>query len=320
MSFRPRRWLIALLLVAALLWTLPWLLPLGFEPQRLPERPFADSRWLELPQARLHAQHWIPEGPARGRILLVHGFAGSSFSWREIAGPLREGGFELLAVDLPAFGYSTRAPVEASDAQLLRATIAAVWPEREDPLLAMGHSMGADPVYRLALEPPPGLDAVVLVGGAPLFRGRAQTGTAAYLLRLPPARRAVEVYASWRLLNAERIGMLLASAYGVEPDDAAVAGYLAPLQIEGSTAAILRRMLAPRPGLAHDPSAAPRAPKAEVVLIWGENDRWVPVSRGQEALSRIEGARLEVLPGLGHNPMETAPSQFLQRLPERWRP
>jgi pimeloyl-ACP methyl ester carboxylesterase len=39
-------------------------------------------------------------GPA---VLLIHGWAASSFTWRKVYGPL-SAGFHVVAVDLPGFG------------------------------------------------------------------------------------------------------------------------------------------------------------------------------------------------------------------------
>jgi pimeloyl-ACP methyl ester carboxylesterase len=38
-----------------------------------------------------------------------------------------------------------------------------------------------------------------------------------------------------------------------------------------------------------------------VTVIWGEDDPWIPLERGQ-ALARAAGTTLRPLPGLGHLP------------------
>ena len=40
--------------------------------------------------------------------------------------------------------------------------------------------------------------------------------------------------------------------------------------------------------------------KASTLLIWGEDDRIVPLSSGRRYQSLIPGSRLEVIPGCGH--------------------
>jgi pimeloyl-ACP methyl ester carboxylesterase len=45
---------------------------------------------------------------ALGNILLIHGLGGSTFSFRNNAEALSSAGYNVIAVDLPAFGYSDR--------------------------------------------------------------------------------------------------------------------------------------------------------------------------------------------------------------------
>jgi pimeloyl-ACP methyl ester carboxylesterase len=44
------------------------------------------------------------------------------------------------------------------------------------------------------------------------------------------------------------------------------------------------------------------------LLIWGEEDRIIPVTHGYAAHDAVPGSRLEVLPGVGHFPHVEAPT------------
>jgi pimeloyl-ACP methyl ester carboxylesterase len=48
-----------------------------------------------------------------------------------------------------------------------------------------------------------------------------------------------------------------------------------------------------------------------VLLLWGEQDRMIPASHGQDWLAVLPRAELVVLPGLGHVPQEEAPEVSL---------
>jgi pimeloyl-ACP methyl ester carboxylesterase len=39
---------------------------------------------------------------------------------------------------------------------------------------------------------------------------------------------------------------------------------------------------------------------ATTLVVWGEDDPWIPVERGRELARRIPGAGLELLPAAGH--------------------
>ena len=50
------------------------------------------------------------------------------------------------------------------------------------------------------------------------------------------------------------------------------------------------------------------------LLIWGEEDRIIPVAHGHAAHDAVPGSRLEVLPGVGHFPHVEAPTAVVDIL------
>ena len=50
------------------------------------------------------------------------------------------------------------------------------------------------------------------------------------------------------------------------------------------------------------------------LLIWGEQDRIIPVAHGRAAHDAVPGSRLEVLPGVGHFPHVEAPTAVVDIL------
>lgn len=55
---------------------------------------------------------------------------------------------------------------------------------------------------------------------------------------------------------------------------------------------------------------------APSLVIWGEDDPWIPVERGVELSERIPGARLERLPGAGHLVQVDRPDELARLLGE----
>jgi pimeloyl-ACP methyl ester carboxylesterase len=54
--------------------------------------------------------------------------------------------------------------------------------------------------------------------------------------------------------------------------------------------------------------------RCPVRILWGEEDRWIPVERGRELASRIPGSRLTVVPRAGHLLQEDAPEAIVTAL------
>lgn len=54
--------------------------------------------------------------------------------------------------------------------------------------------------------------------------------------------------------------------------------------------------------------------RCAVRIIWGEQDRWIPVERGRELARRIAGSSLRIVPDAGHLVQEDAPEAVVAAL------
>lgn len=50
------------------------------------------------------------------------------------------------------------------------------------------------------------------------------------------------------------------------------------------------------------------------MILWGEDDPWIPLARGRALHKLMPGARFETIPGAGHMPQLETPETVLQRL------
>jgi pimeloyl-ACP methyl ester carboxylesterase len=294
----------AVLLLAAVA---PYLLPLQNSREPLPAQPFPNSAGIEVGGVRLHVRTWLPDaeiGDGACAFLLIHGFAGSTFSWRELAPRLAARGHVVLAVDLPSFGYSERRNWALEDGEALWRLLEATRPGARWCLI--GHSMGARVAAAVASRHPERIDAVVYLGGWPLSRVRPglRQRLAVRLLRLPSVQRWASVVADRSQFNEARFAHLLESAYGRPPTADEVAGYLAPMRVRGTVPAVLERMTQARSEV--DEAAIARLP---TLLLWGAEDAWVPVAVAERTRERFPAFALLRLPGSGHVPMETHPEE-----------
>lgn len=288
-------------LLVALALLLPYLVPM---PERRPlpaeASPFANGRILGVCGTQLHTRQWAPAAPAPGRVVLIHGFAGSTYSWRHTAPALAQSGFHVDAVDLPPYGYGARV---APDRPISECLVEALQLEQEvGPLIIIGHSMGAAVAARVAQQLPTGRTHLVLVDGG-LGEGNRRASPAAALLRFPPVARWTEVAAHHVMLRRPRLADMLASAYGRPPSDEEVEAYRAPLLLAGTAPAVVSQR-APDVPLDRD-----RLPES-MLIVWGEDDTWVPIRVGERTREQLPRAQWTVIPGAAHNPMETHPERF----------
>lgn len=268
------------------------------------ERPFQNSEFLEVDGVTIHYRQWIPD-QAEGFILLVHGLGGSTFSWRYNVESLLGAGFHVLAVDLPAFGYSDRQRglihSQENRSLWLWNLLDAVAPEA---LLwhLMGHSMGGGSITAMAIKEPERVSSLIYIAGAVENRSPRKWSR---ILRYPPFAQVFSVVARTIFLRERMIERALTSAYGIEPSRDAIAGYLDPLQLRG-TATAFGDLVSSASNVSIEELKELMIP---ALLLWGEDDSWVPLSQGESLKENLSMAQLLVIEESGHCPQETHPQE-----------
>jgi pimeloyl-ACP methyl ester carboxylesterase len=247
-------------------------------------------------------------------VLFFHGYADSADTWRLCLAELARRGRRAIAVDLPGFGAADRLRSQPILAQLdaFAGAAADYLAGKSDPVLAVGNSLGGCVALRLAERRSDRLSGVVAVSPAGLQMSRLlhlveRDPLLRTLLALPsPVPRAVlegavaRLYRSLAFAHPQAIDRAIVKAFTAHHRDrATVAGYLATAH----------RLL---PEL-RDPYRLHRISTA-VLVVWGDRDRLVFHRGAQRILDEVPGARLELMPGIGHCPQVEAPDRFTQLL------
>ncbi|HSK68320.1 MAG TPA: alpha/beta hydrolase, partial [Candidatus Limnocylindria bacterium] len=301
---------IALAAVLALLMGAPYLVPLSAPPALAAPGPFNNSATEVVRGTPFHFRTYAPQGAVSGKLLLVHGLGGSTFSFEEAAPALAAQGLLVVSVDLPGFGYSARDPaydhsqanrardvwalLDALDATLEPAFAAAPW-------FLGGHSMGGGTVAAMAMADAPRTRGLVLIDAALFETPRSEAAS------FPPVLRWTQVVLERFLINERNIARMLASAYGREPTAEQVQGYLAPLRLPGTARALRNFVLTSRN---EDPSRLAGL-GVPILAVWGSEDAWVPITELDRLRELVPEASAYIVQGAGHCPMETHPEEFV---------
>lgn len=270
-----------------------------------------NSHFVNIDGARVHFQEF--GDAAKPTLLLVHGYTASTYVWNTTAPKLAENGFRVIAIDLLGFGYSEKPSwfdysiesqarmisrfmnrlgigraviVGSSYGGAVAATLALDYPERVEKLVLVDAVCNDDlknhPILKLASVP--GLGEVItpfLVDSKTLMRFRMQ-GT------LAPENH--------HLITADRIDSV------VRP--------LAAADAHHSLLTTSRNWHATR--IEQDAHLI----NQQTLLIWGENDKVIPIRSGHKLHDAILNSRLVVLTNCGHVPMEEKPEIFSELVTE----
>ena len=301
---------ISLAVLIAAFCVVPYLIPLpGPAPVSAESLAPAGGRFLTIAGTRTFLVEAGPkDGPA---VVLVHGFGGSTFSWRRNVGPIAAAGFHVVAFDLPGSGLSDKTwDADYSHQAQADFVVAAMKELGIARATLVGHSLGGNIVAHVAERHPEVVAKIVFV--APVFFEGKAPGAGRWLLRFPPVRRWAQIIVR-RKLRPPGSGRTLRTGFG-DPSlvtNEVIEGYAAPRRMKDWELALL--------GMARDaPKSALARPLAEirvpVLIVWGDRDAWVPIARGEPLRKELPQAEWFVVPGAGHLVLEERPGDFNARL------
>ncbi|MFN4235574.1 MAG: alpha/beta fold hydrolase [Bacteroidia bacterium] len=290
--------LIGLLLVA------PYLLPIVTEEIPKDYLPFPESRFIEIENVRFHYREWPSEtDDSKGNIFLIHGFSASTFCWRNNVKAFSQAGYNVVAVDIPPFGFSDReANINHSTTNRCRLLWMLADSLKKDKWIIGGHSMGGGIATVMAATNPEKTEKLILIDGVALSVKKSKTSILQYVLRFQPIHRWAEVIGKNFFYNDKKFKELLTSAYTQIPDSVAVAGYKQPFMYKGLASGIFKTSAYSNEITDVNMSILDKIP---TLIFWGEKDNWVPLNSGQAYKKAHPHAQLEIIEGAGHCPMET---------------
>lgn len=303
MNILAKPWFKILLSILILFMVLPYLIPLE-TPEDLPSHPYENSvTFMTQDRVLLHGQLEVSE-PSKGKVVLIHGFGASSFSFRLQIPVLLQAGYTVLAVDLPAFGYSSR-DRNLNHSNRQRAVWNWEWLDQLDRDMKddrawsiVGHSMGASVALAMAdLKPSQTLN-LSLIGPAIVD----ETPSNPWLIQSPLGQWLKVIY-RYALLNPTQYKKLLSSAYDQKPSADAVEGYLRPTQVKGSIEAFFDFVSSTKSYTLSDFIHT----EIPTTLFWGENDTWVSPENRFAIESRLQVSHTYLYPDEGHCVHETSP-------------
>jgi pimeloyl-ACP methyl ester carboxylesterase len=248
-------------------------------------------------------------------LLLVHGMAGSSLTWRHVMPALAER-FTVLAPDLLGQGRSDKPRGDYSlgaHANTLRDLLDALGYERAT---VVGQSLGGGVVMQFAYQFLERCERLVLVGSGGLGR---EVTFYLRMLTVPGFESVFPVFCTPRLCDlGDRVATWLGRA-GVRPTPARqeIWRSYASLADAASRRAFFRSLREVVDFSGQAVSALNRlyrAAQLPTLIVWGARDPFIPVSHALAAHEAIPGSRLEIFEGVGHYPHCEAPERFVEVL------
>jgi pimeloyl-ACP methyl ester carboxylesterase len=233
-------------------------------------------------------------------VVLVHGFGESLMAWRAVFDQLA-GHADVIALDLPGFGLSSKPPSGYATDSLAADLLGALTALGVRPAVLVGHSMGGAVVFAAALRDPGQVRALVLVDPA-LVGTPAPVSEAR---RSDSARRgaAAPLIAEYEALRS-RFTAPHDPDWLAETDSARAYAPADDPAYRSAVAAVLREF-----DFAYLTDERAAAWSRPTLVLWGEFDQIFPLEEGRRLAGRLKGARFEVVPRSWHRPHVERPTQ-----------
>ncbi|MFW5790238.1 MAG: alpha/beta fold hydrolase [Bacillota bacterium] len=275
------------------------------------QKPFPESQFIKVDDIKYHYRVWQPERELKGKILLLHGFAGSTYSWRNNVKDLKEAGYQVIALDLPGFGYTER-KTGLNHSQLKQAE--RIWnflnklesdnivdPNKNWHLI--GHSYGGGTAAAAAYLNQAQVQSLILISGALNVEERFNNS----LLEISLIRKIIGPVIKNIIFTEPVFKRLLSFIYGEKPASNNINMLLEPLKIPGTEEVLL--------DIARTFQDLPEAKFKDInlpiLLIWGKEDNSIstPLEEGIRLRNINKNAELKYIEKASHFPMESHPAK-----------
>ncbi len=263
------------------------------------------SQFVEL-QPGLNV-HYRDEGKRDGRVLvLVHGSNASLHTWEPWVKRLGKH-YRIVSLDLPGHGltgvnpagvYDNQSYVGVVDTLMTRLGIAKA--------VIAGNSMGGGVAWMFALAHPEKTEALLLVdaGGQPQAKPD-ELPIGFRLMRTPVIKEAARLIAPRSIFESSIKNTMSVQS---KIDDALIDRYWELNRFPGNREATMQRFSSPQ-SMRSTTKEGLAGINMPVMIMWGEQDKLIPVSSARWFADAIPAAKLVIYPAVGHIPMEEIPER-----------
>lgn len=266
----------------------------------------------ELKYLELHGDRLAYQDEGQGdAILLLHGMAGSSQTWRSVIRPLSRK-YRVIAPDLLGHGSSAKPRSDYSlgaFAVLLRDLLDELGVARAT---VVGHSLGGGVAMQFVYQHPDYCERLVLIGSGGLG---PDVGWTLRLLSAPGAELIMPIIAPQPVLTAgEKVRSWFAKMGIESPRGGEIWNAYSSFSDAETRQAFLRTLRSVVDYRGQAVSALNRLnvrADMPIMAIWGEQDAIIPVQHAYAALEARPDARIEVMPGVGHFPQVERPTEVV---------
>ncbi len=280
----------------------------------MPRRMSEDHHDVQYLTVHGHRRAFVKtgEGPA---ILLLHGLGCDHTTWSPVIDVLARR-YTVIAPDLLGHGQSAKPRADYSVGGYANGMRDLLTLLGVDKVTVVGHSFGGGVAMQFAYQFPERTERLVLVGSGGLG---AEVSPAIRAITTPGFHQVLGVLTLPGVRQAGKLGLrsLQATGWKRTRDLGEVAEIFDSFKDPHARAAIRHVVRAVVDWKGQIVTMADRAYLTEempMAVVWGREDRVIPVRHASNAAALAPKARVEVIPNAGHFPHKDHPERFARIL------
>jgi len=271
-------------------------------PQGQIMSPTPVDHFIKVGDVNFHYQEY----PGKGEnVFLLHGFASSTYTWEGVAPYLQKQGYHVWALDMKGFGWSDK-PEDAKYDPVTLMEEVNQWMDvmgLED-VTFVGNSLGGAIAVLMTLEHPEKIGRMVLIDAASY--NQRERPFVIRMADMPFSRGFAKLFfGRWAIKwNMKRVFY-----YADRVTEEKIDAYYERMRTHGALDAQIS--VARSLDFSIFEKYIGRIPeiKAKTLIIWGREDKWIPLENGFKFRKEIADSIIAVIPECGHIPQEEYPER-----------
>jgi len=224
-------------------------------------------------------------------LLILHGWGvGSSKSWKKIQKVMSKKGYKVIVPDFPGFGDSENPPYPWDVTNYMEWLIDFIGYLKLDKFSLLTHSFGARIGIKYAANYPKKLEKLILVGPAGI---KIKPSFKVWSINLiAETTNTSKSLGSFRKIARKFYYFFLRNKDYVKA--------------KGVMKEVMKRIIG------EDLTPYFSKIQTETLIVWGDQDKMVPVEYSKIFKENIKNSKLVILPRIGHSPHLEKPKKFLK--------
>lgn len=238
---------------------------------------------------------YIEEGDSANTIILLHGLGGMAERWLPII-PLLSKKYRVIAPDLIGYGKSDKPQVDYTPEFFRDSVLGFLEALSLQNTIMIGTSLGGEIVAECAITQNPSIKRIVMVAPAGIMKKPTPVLEAYTMAALYPNHESVRN--SYQMMMGEN----------KEISPQSVENFISNMTRPNSKMVFLSTLL----GMKNSPAITEKLQliKIPTLLIWGSEDKMIPIEYSKGFVSSIPNCYFVVMEGCGHTPYEEKPNEF----------